>query len=144
MADYTPPSGDNVDFTFQGSYTAPQGDDVDFSFEDQSAPSTTATVTITSVSRYTIYSDSLIPGFDQSIVQWTTDINGEYKIEIGGTGAGTGEVLVSGTAMTGITMENTITDEMLEATTTVSGGGSGSYTISVYVKNDNDEWNPQE
>ncbi len=29
---YTPPSGDDVDFTFSSGYTPPSGDDVDFTF----------------------------------------------------------------------------------------------------------------
>ena len=31
---YTPPAGNDVDFTLGGSYAAPAGDDVDISFED--------------------------------------------------------------------------------------------------------------
>jgi hypothetical protein len=29
---YSPPLGDNVNYTFEGSYSAPDGDDCDFDF----------------------------------------------------------------------------------------------------------------
>lgn len=142
MADYIPPLGDNVDFTFDGGYTAPNGDDVDFSFTGDSEVVTIAIITIHSISRDIIYDDALFPGFDDTKVVWSSSITGPYQIEVGGTAANTGDTIVSGTVVDNIHMITTITDDMLESCTTFSG--DGQYQISIYVQNENLEWNPQE
>ncbi|RLA03961.1 MAG: hypothetical protein DRQ47_04185 [Gammaproteobacteria bacterium] len=135
MADYTPPAGDEVDFTFEGGYTAPAGDQVNFLF------GLVATITISSVSRTTIYDDSLIPGFDTSRIRWSSDTPGPYLIEMGGTGAETGDTLASGNAIADYGMEILITDELIEAAPSFTG--SDSYQFSIYVKSSDNIWNPQ-
>ena len=142
MADYTPPLGNDVDFTFTGSYTPPDGDDVDFSFEETDGGITTAVITIISVSRDTIYDDTLFPGFDETVVVWSSSIAGPYQIEVGGDAVNTGDVVVSGTVVNNIPMYTTITTDMIEACSSFSG--AGQYQISIYVQNEDSEWNPQE
>lgn len=135
MANYTPPSGDAVNFTFSGSYTPPSGDDVDLLF------GTTATVTVIeppeSPSRLSFSGDT---GFDRTTVKWSSDISGEYRIELGGSGANTGDLLAAGACVAGKEMQNTIT---YNDVTTASGySGAGQYRINIYVKSEDDLWTP--
>ena len=136
MADYTPPAGDDVDFTFTGDYTAPAGDDVDLLFGD------VANIVVVSVSRTEVYSSSVAPGFDSTTVIWTSDLGGPYVMEMGGTGYGTGDTLVSGTVTYNVEMETTITDDMIEGAS--SYAGSDTYRINIYVQSEDDIWNPQD
>jgi hypothetical protein len=135
MADYTPPAGNDVDFTFDGGYTAPDGDNVNFLF------GTVADVVVSNVSRTNVYGSSVMPGFDSTVVTWASSIEGPYVIELGGSGQGTGDVLVSGTCTYNIDMETTITDSMLEGA--ASYDGSGNYQINIYVQSEDNLWNPQ-
>ena len=136
MADYTPPAGNDVDFTFTGGYTAPAGGNVNF------LSGTTANVVVVSVSRTTVYNSSVKPGFDFTIVTWTSDLAGPYVMEMGGTSYGTGDTLVSGAVTYNVEMETTITDDMIESTS--SYAGSDTYRINIYVQNEDDIWNPQD
>ena len=136
MADYTPPAGDDVDFTFEGNYTAPDGDDVNLLF------GATANVVVVSVSRTDVYSTSIAPGLDSTTVVWTTDLAGPYVMEMGGTAYGTGDTLVSGTATYNVDMEATITDDMIEAAS--SYAGSDTYRINIYVQSEDGIWNLQD
>jgi len=136
MADYTPPAGDDVDFTFEGNYTAPAGDSVNLIF------GTTATVVVVSVSRTDVYSTSIAPGFDSTTVIWTSNLEGPYVIEMGGTGYGTGDVLVSGAVTYNVETETTITDDMIEGAS--SYAGSDTYRINIYVQSEDGIWNPQD
>ena len=93
---YTPPSGDNVNFDISGSYTPPNGDAVHFFKVDSEEPSISPEVTIHSVSRNKIFSNSLRVGFDRTIVKWSSNVTGDYRIEIGGTGVNTGSIFRNG------------------------------------------------
>lgn len=136
MADYTPPLGDDVDFTFSGDYTAPDGDQVNFLF------GIIATVLVTDVSRTSVYGSSVVPGVDFTVITWTTTEDGPYVIEMGGTGYGTGDTIASGTAVSYYDMKNTITDDEIEAA--ASYAGSDSYRFDIYVQSEDGIWNPQD
>jgi len=135
MADYTPPAGDDVDFTFTGDYTAPAGNHVNFIF------GTVAEVVVSSVSRTNVYGSSVMPGLDDTRVIWASSLEGPYVMELGGSGYGTGDVLVSGTVTYNLDMETVISGSMLEAAS--SYDGSGTYQINIYVQSDEGIWNPQ-
>lgn len=134
MASYTPPVGNDVDFTFTSGYTPPSGDDVDLYF------GIVGSVNIDSVSRDTIFDDAVQNGFDRAIIKWHASIDGDYRIELGGTGALTGELLFSGRTLANFTMRHTIDDSIIEAATSYSG--TGPYRFNVYVKSSDDIWSP--
>jgi len=129
MSTYTPPSGDAVDFTFAGGYTAPDGDDVNFLF------GTVASI-VSSFSLDAIYDDD---GFDKVIIRWTSDADGDYRIEIGGTGANTGDLVASGYCVADMEVENIITLDDIE--TAIGGPADGTYRFNIYVKSEDDIWN---
>ena len=131
---YTPPSGDNVDFTFSGDYTPPAGDNVNFLF------GIVAVITIDSVSKNKIFDDDLDVGNTTSVVRWSSTVAGPYKVEIDGSGATTGHLTASGNTFADFTIRNEITDTSIEAATSFSG--SGSYRFNVYVKSEDDIWTP--
>jgi hypothetical protein len=131
---YTPPSGDNVNFTFEGDYTAPDGGRADFFF------GIIALVTIDSVSKSKIFDDALNVGNTTSIVRWHSTAAGPYRIEVGGSGANTGDLLESGSTFTNFSVRSEITDTDLEAVTAFSG--TGSYRFNVYVKSEDNIWTP--
>lgn len=131
---YTPPSGDNVDFTFQGGYVPPPGDNVDFLF------GTVAVITIDSISRNTIYDDQALEGFNSSVIRWRSSAPGPYRIEMGGGGVGTGDLLKSGNTFANFSVRTELTDADIEGATTFSG--AGSYRFNVYVKSDDEIWTP--
>ena len=135
MADYTPPAGNDVDFTFQGGYTAPAGDAVNLLF------GTVPTVVVSNVSRTSVYSNSVMPGFDTTVITWTSSVEGPYVIELGGTGQGTGDTLASGTVTYNVDMEHTITHSMIENAS--SYAGPDTYQINIYVQSEDGIWNPQ-
>lgn len=135
MVDYTPPSGNAVNFTFTGGYTAPDGDNTNFFFGE------VAVVTVHSVSRNSMYAADVMPGFDEVRVMWYVDRDGPYQIELGGTGYGTGDALASGTAIGGLIYEHTFTDDQLESAAGYTG--AGSYRYNIYVKSEDDIWTPQ-
>jgi len=128
---YTPPAGDAVNFSFTGGYSAPNGDEVHFLF------GTVGVITINSVSRATIGD---IDGFDRSIINWQSDIAGEYVVEMGGSGHDTGDLLESGSIPANTPYETEITDTDI---TTASGFvGEASYEFNIYVKSEDDIWTP--
>jgi len=131
---YTPPSGDNVNFTFSGGYTPPAGDGVDFLF------GVVALVTIDSVSKNRIYDDTLNVGNTRSVIRWHSTAAGPYRVEIGGDGANSGELVKSGNTFANFVVRNEITDADLEAATSFSG--TGSYRFNVYVQSEDDIWTP--
>lgn len=131
---YTPPSGDNVDFTFQGGYVPPPGDNVDFLF------GTIAVITIDSISRNVIYDDQAIPGLNTSVIRWTSTAAGPYRIEMSGDSVGTGDLIKSGNTFANFSVRTELTDSDIEGATTFSG--AGSYRFNVYVKSDDDVWTP--
>ncbi len=134
MATYTPPAGNDVDFTFTSGYTPPSGDDVDLLF------GTVGTVIIDSISKSTIYDDAIQDGFDKVTIKWHASIDGPYRIELGGTGVNTGELLFSGNTLANFTMRHTIDDSDIENATSYSG--TGPYRFNVYVKSTDDLWSP--
>ncbi len=125
---YTPPSGDSVDFTFSGGYTAPQGDDVELVF------GIVAKVTVEASS------DKLYPdtGFNKTILKWTSTESGEYRIELGGTGVTTGDLLKTGVCRANKQVTSVITSS--DVTNAASYAGFGQYRINVYVKSSDDVW----
>jgi hypothetical protein len=131
---YTPPAGDNVDFTFTGGYTPPAGDGVDFLF------GVVALVTIDSVSKNKIFDDALNVGQNKAVVRWHSTAAGPYRVEVGGTGANTGYLALSGNTFANFSIRNEITDTILEEATSFSG--TGSYRFNVYVKSEDDIWTP--
>jgi len=127
---YTPPSGDAVNFSFEGGYSAPTGDQVHFLF------GIVAVITINSVSRATIGN---IDGFDRSVIDWQSSAAGEYRVEIGGTGNSTGDLIESGNATANIAIETEVLDDI----TTASGyDGEKAYRFNIYVKSTDDIWTP--
>jgi len=136
MADYTPPSGDEVDFSFSGDYTPPSGGNVNFLF------GIVAVITVNSVSRDTIYSDSIAPDWDTSVIRWSSNVNGNYRMEMGGTGANTGDLLEAGTTYRDFQYTSVIEDEDI---TTASGfAGNTGYRFNIYVLSEDDIWSPYE
>lgn len=133
---YTPPDGDNVNFEFEGGYTAPAGNNVDFQF------GVVVYVTIDHVSRDTLYDDQVASGFHRSRILWTADGSGDYRVEMGGNGAFTGDLLKTGRTYTGLTIKTELTDADLEAAPTFSG--TGDYRFNVYVEGDSGVWTPYE
>lgn len=131
---YTPPAGDNVDFTFQGGYVPPAGDNVDFLF------GIVAVITIDSVSRNKIFDDALNAGYNKSVIRWSSSVDGPYRVEIGGDSVSTGSLVRSGSTFADFVIRNEITDADVEAATTFSG--TGSYRFNVYVKSDDNIWTP--
>jgi hypothetical protein len=135
MADYTPPSGDSVNFSFTGGYSAPEGDAVHLLF----GAVADVDLATNSPSRSTIYSDT---GFDRTFVSWTSSITGEYRIEMGGSGANTGALLVGGVCIADQEMINEIT--YTDITTASGYEGAGEYRVNIYVKSSDDIWNVYE
>ena len=134
MADYTPPSGDDVDFSFSGGYSAPEGDNVNLLF------GIVADIDIPpgSPSRLsTFYSDT---GFERTIVRWTSSAAGQYRIEMGGTGAETGDLIATGTCAADTDMLNTIT--FADISGAAGYTGEGEYRFNIYVKSSDDIWTP--
>jgi hypothetical protein len=129
MSTYTPPSGDAVDFAFEGSYTAPDGDNVNFLF------GLVASI-VSSFSLDAVYDED---GFDKVIIRWTSDIDGDYRVEMGGTGVNTGDLMASGYCIEDVEIENTVTYAEIAA----AGGwtGVGTYRFNIYVKSSDDIWN---
>ena len=128
-SNYTPPSGTLVDFDTTGTYTPDDSSDVDF------LPSSTAIVTVNSISRDTILDDKLYEGRNDSVIKWNSSVGGSYRIEIGGDGVHTGYLIDSGNTYAGLEVETVIDDAAIESATTFSG--SGSYEFNIYIKNNN-------
>lgn len=131
---YTPPAGDSVNFGAGGDYTPPAGNEVDFLFGEA------ATITIESISRNTIFDDQISSGFNTSVIRWKSSAGGPYRIEIGGAGAETGDLIRSGNTFADFVIRTDITDADIEGAATFSG--AGSYRFNVYVKSDDDVWTP--
>lgn len=129
MSTYTPPSGDAVDFTFTGGYTAPDGDDVNFLF------GTVASI-VSSFALDAVYDED---GFDKLIIRWTSDGDGDYRIEMGGTGANTGDLMASGYCVADVEVETIVTYDEIAAAGSYSG--DGTYRFNIYVKSEDDIWN---
>lgn len=134
MATYTPPAGNAVNFTFASGYTPPAGNDVDFYF------GIVAVITVDSISKNTIYDNSAQPGFNSSVIRWHSDIDGPYRIELGGSGANTGGLIKSGNTLSNFVIRTDITDATIESAPTYSG--TGSYRFNIYVKSSDDIWTP--
>jgi len=130
---YTPPLGNDVDFTFQGGYIPPTGNNVDF------LSGIVAEITIGSVSRDIIYDDQVVTGFDTSVVKWQSSVSGAYRMEVGGDGVGTGYLVKSGNTTRNLSIKANLTDADIEGVTTFSG--AGLYRFNIYVKSVDDVWN---
>jgi hypothetical protein len=128
---YTPPSGDAVNFSFEGGYSAPNGDQVHFLF------GTVAVITINSVSRSTIGNTA---GFDKTIIDWQSSAAGEYSIEMGGSGVTTGDVMASGTIGANTAIETEITDD--DITGAAGYSGEQEYRFNIYVQSSDGIWTP--
>jgi hypothetical protein len=132
---YTPPSGDDVDFVFQGGYVPPAGDNVDFLF------GIVAFITIESISRNIIYDDELHTGFYTSVVRWQSSASGSYRMEVGGDGVSSGDLVKEGNTFGDFVVRTDITDSDIEdASTTFSG--AGSYRFNIYVLSADNIWTP--
>ena len=129
MSTYTPPSGDAVNFTFAGGYSAPDGDDVNFLFGDVAS-------VVSNFSLDAIYNED---GFNKVFIRWTSDIDGDYRIEMEGTGANTGDLLASDYCVANVEMENEVTYTQIAAASNYSG--NGTYRFNIYVKSVDDIWN---
>jgi hypothetical protein len=128
---YTPPAGNSVNFSFEGGYSAPSGDQVHFLF------GIVAVITINSVSRSIV---SSADGFDDSIISWQTSAAGNFRVEVGGSGYGTGGLLESGDAAVGAVYETMVSG--LDITTWSGYAGEASYRFNIYVKSSDDIWTP--
>ncbi len=128
MSTYTPPTGDAVNFSFEGSYTAPNGDNVNFAFG----------LIAEVVSDFSISDVYDADGFDQLVVRWTSDIDGTYRLELGGSGVNTGDLLTSGSCIADWEVENIIA--MSDITTASGYAGSGSYRFNIYVRSTDGIW----
>jgi hypothetical protein len=128
MSSYTPPAGDEVDFTFSGGYTPPDGDAVNFAF------GLIASV-VSSFSMSDVYDSD---GFDQMVIRWTSDIDGTYRIEMGGTGVNTGDLLASGSCIANLEVENIITFAQISGASSYTG--EGSYRFNIYVRSSDGIW----
>jgi len=126
MADYTPPDGDDVNFSFTGSYSAPDGDDVNFYF------GLVATISMFDASRDTVYSGSA----DTTILRWRSDIEGDYRVRIGGTDQTDGYLFDSGW----VPAEYIMTHELTVADFVAAGLSPGAHSINVYVLSSDDIW----
>ena len=134
MANYTPPAGDDVDFTFSGDYTAPDGDNVDFFVN------VVAVITVESVSRDKIFDDQIHTGANTSRVYWHSSAGGSYRVELGGSGVNSGHLIDSGNTFADFSILTEITDADVERAATFSG--AGDYRFNIYVKNSNNVWTP--
>jgi hypothetical protein len=132
MADYTPPAGDDVDFTFDGGYSAPSGDSVNFLFGEVASVVSDASMDV-------VYDEA---GLSNVIIRWTSDMNGDYRIEMEGTGVNTGDLMASGYAIADMEMENVFTATEIKAASGYSG--DGTYRFNIYVKSPDDIWSPYE
>jgi len=130
MTIYTPPAGDAVNFTFEGSYVAPTGANVNFMFGVVSD-------LVQDSSIETLYTAD---GFDQVIIRWTSDIDGNYRIEMGGTGVTTGDLMAFGYIIADVEFENVITAAMI--TSAPGYTGPGTYRFNMYVQSSDGIWNP--
>ncbi len=128
---YTPPAGDNVNFSFLGSYTPPAGDNVNFFF------GIVAGITINSVSR-TYISDK--PGFGTTIVNWQSSDSGAYSFEIGGSGQGSGGIVETGSIIADHPINTTV--NYTDVTTWSGFAGEITYRLNVYVLSSDDFWTP--
>jgi len=129
MANYTPPNGDDVNFSFPTGYNAPDGDDVNFLF------GLVASFSMLDPSRNIIYNND---GFGETILTWESDIAGDYRIEIGGDAVFEGDLIDSGYVPAEYTMRYMLTDSDI---TTASGySGAGDYVVNVYVKSSDNIW----
>jgi len=132
MADYTPPAGNDVDFSFDGGYSAPSGDGVNFLFG-------TVAEVVSEASMEVVYDEA---GLSSVIIRWTSTETGDYKIEMGGTGVTTGDLLASGHCIADMEMENVLTATAIKAATSYTG--DGSYRFNIYVKSSDEIWTPYE
>lgn len=141
---YIPPLADNVNFDLSGTYTPPLGNDVDFFFtqgEDPGDIDTAPIITIVSVSRSKLFSNALRVGFDRTVVKWSSDSSGIYRIEIGGTGANTGTLFRSGRTFSDFVYRTVIRNNELEESGAFEG--DGEYRFNIYAKKYNgDLWTP--
>jgi hypothetical protein len=129
MADYTPPAGDDVNFSFTGAYEVPDGDDVNFLF------GLVATISMFDPSRYNMYDGDA----DTTILRWRSDIEGEYRVRIGGTDHTNGYLYDEGWVPAEYIMMHEFTVADLQAAAGVYTG-PGSYNINVYVKSSDNIW----
>lgn len=126
MADYTPPDGDDVNFSFTGSYSVPDGDDVNFYF------GLVATISMFDPSRFTVYSGTA----DTTILRWRSDIDGDYRVRVGGTDYSDGYLYDSGWVPADYIMTHEFTvDDFISASL-----GAGEHEINVYVLSSDDIW----
>jgi len=130
MTIYTPPAGDAVNFTFEGSYVAPTGRNVNFMFGIVSNLAQNTSIE-------TIYTSD---GFDQIVIRWTSDIDGYYRIEMGGTGVTTGDLMAEGYVIADVEFENLIPASTITAA--LSYTGAGTYRFNMYVQSSDGIWNP--
>jgi len=131
---YTPPAGDNVDFTFQGGYTPPAGDNVNFLY------GSVAENTIDSISRNYVLDDAVHDGYVTSVIRWHSSLGGPYRVEMSGSGVSTGDLVKSGNTFANFVVRTEISDSDIEGATTFSG--AGTYRFNVYVKSADNIWTP--
>ncbi len=130
MTTYTSPSGDVVNFTFGGGCAAPIRQNVNFLFGIVSD-------LVQNSSIETVYTED---GFDRVVIRWTINIDGNYRIEMGGTGVTTGDCMAFGYIIANVEFENIITAAMI---TTASGyTGAGTYIFNTYVQGIDGIWSP--
>ena len=128
MADYNPPAGDDVNFSFPGGYDVPDGDDVNFLF------GLVATISMFDPSRYTLYDGDS----DTTILRWRSDIEGDYRVRIGGTDHTDGFLYDEGWVPSEYIMKH----EFTTADFIAAGLGAGDHSVNVYVKSSDDIWSP--
>jgi len=128
MADYTPPDGDDVNFSFDAGYDVPDGDDVNFFF------GLVATISMFDPSRYTVYSGTA----DTTILRWRSDIEGDYRVRIGGTDHTDGYLYDEGW----VPAEYIMKHELTVADLVTAGLTPGDHSINVYVLSEDGIWSP--
>lgn len=126
MADYTPAAGDDVNFSFLGGYDVPDGDDVNFLF------GLVANISMFDPSRNTVYSGVS----DTTILRWRSDIEGDYRIRIGGTNYDDGYLYDEGWVPAEYIMKHEFTAADFDA----AGLGPGEHGVNVYVLSEDNIW----
>jgi len=85
-------------------------------------------VTILNISRTKVSAEV---GYQSSIIEWMSNEDGAYQVEVEGTGLGFGYFVESSSCFSGVAVETVITDEILEDSD--PSLSDGVYRVNIYV-----------
>lgn len=89
---------------------------------------TAPVVTVLSVTRTKISGEV---GFDSTTIEWSSNEDGTYQVEVEGTGKGFGYFVETSGCYSGVAVETIVTDNIIEdSNPTLS---DGVYRINIYV-----------